>query len=302
VTVDEVIAGVPGWAGARVEIEPIQRGPTNETYRVTVDGTRYCVRIPRAVPSLVPIDRATEYENTLAAAKSGAGPAVVLALGPLPALVLEWIDGAPQTAALLRESPDAMRKLAEAARRLHAGPPFRGELDLFRVRRDYRRICREHGIPVPDGYDGYEALARRIEEALTVQGHRLVPCNNDLVASNLIDEGDRFRIVDYEYSAMNDPCFELGNAAAESQLTGAHVEELVACYFGRPLRSRVARAQLWSLMADYSWTLWACIQHATDEQGAAAWAVEADRRYAAAVAGFEGRELGRRLRDVTRSE
>lgn len=298
--VEEVIAAVPGWRPGRVAVELVQRGPTNETYRVTADGVPYCVRIPRAGRSLVPIDRAAEYENTVTAATTGVGARVLHAVGPLPALVLEWIDGVPQTAERLRASPESLRKLADALRLLHAGPAFRGRLDVFAVRRHYRALCAAHDIPVPVGYDDYEALLERIGRALTASERELVPCHNDLAAENVIDVGDRFRIVDYEYSAMNDPCFELGNAAAESQLSEEHVEELVGRYVGRADPVRTARTQLWSAVANHAWTLWACLQQAAEPDEADAWAAEAARRFEAALAAFEGPALGRCLRDAAR--
>ena len=45
-----------------------------------------------------------------------------------------------------------------------------------------------------------------------------VPCHNDLLAENYLDDGDRLWIVDYEYSGNNDPTFELGNTCQELRL------------------------------------------------------------------------------------
>ena len=44
-----------------------------------------------------------------------------------------------------------------------------------------------------------------------------VPCNNDLLAANFIDDGERIWLIDYEYSGNNDACFELGNIWGECQ-------------------------------------------------------------------------------------
>jgi len=301
-TVEEVIAGISEWAGKHVDVEPIEGGLTNLNYRLTVEGIRYCVRIPGAGSSLLAIDRRVEYHNTLAAAQTGVGAAVVHAVGEPPVMVLEWIDGVVQTEELLQTAPDSIRKIAEATRRLHAGPAFQRHFDMFEIQHGYRELCGERDFEIPDTYDDHEPLVRRIEEAVAVQGHDLVPCNNDLLAANFIDQGDRFRLIDYEYSGMNDPCFELGNAAAESKLGDEQVEELIAQYFGRPLRNRVARAHLWALMANYGWTLWACIQHAVSDIDFDFWAWGVDDKYARAVEAFEGPSFGRWLDDVTRGD
>ncbi len=65
-----------------------------------------------------------------------------------------------------------------------------------------------------------------------------VPCNNDLLAANFIDDGDRIWIIDFEYAGNNDPCFELGNIWSESTLDAPLLDHLVTAYYG----ARAARA------------------------------------------------------------
>ena len=89
-----------------------------------------------------------------------------------------------------------------------------------------------------------------------------MPCNNDLLAANFIDDGETIWLIDYEYSGNNDACFELGNIWGECQLPDEALEALVAEYYGRPLRNKVARAMLLGLAGKYGWTLWGAIQAA----------------------------------------
>ena len=95
---------------------------------------------------------------------------------------------------------------------------------------------------------------------MRVRAEPTVPCNNDLLAENFIEVDGVMRLIDYEYSGNNEPAFELGNIWSESNLSLAQLEELVAHYYGRPLRNKVARARLWGLMSKYGWTLWGSIQ------------------------------------------
>jgi thiamine kinase-like enzyme len=137
--------------------------------------------------------------------------------------------------------------------------------------------------------------------ALAVRPARLVPCNNDLLAGNFIDDGERVWIIDYEYSGNNDACFELGNIASECAMTDAGLAELVGAYYGRPRRSKIARARLFGLVARYGWTLWGAIQAGTSplQVDFWSWAME---RYEAAAAGFTGPGFGRLLEDVQRDD
>ena len=301
-TIDEVIAGVPAWAGRDVQAESIEGGLTNANYRLTVDGgEQYCVRIPGKDSSLLAVDRMAEYRNTLAAAEAGVGAHVAYTVGDEPVMVLEWIDGEVQDEETLHRE-GAVEQIAASVRRLHAGPAFGNAFDMFRIQQRYRAICREHDFKIPDDYDDHEPIVRRIEEAMAVQGADLVPCNNDLLAANYIATPAGFRIIDYEYSGMNDPCFELGNTVAESKLGHARLERLIELYFGAPLRNRVARAHLWAAMANYGWTLWACIQREVSDIDFDFWEWGVDDKYARAAAAFTGPELAGWLDDVRRSD
>jgi len=87
-----------------------------------------------------------------------------------------------------------------------------------------------------------------------------VPCHNDLLAENYLDDGERLWIVDYEYSGNNDPTFELGNTAQELGFDDDRLRELCAAYFGEVTAAVVARCRVQMLMSDVGWTLWAAIQ------------------------------------------
>jgi thiamine kinase-like enzyme len=87
-----------------------------------------------------------------------------------------------------------------------------------------------------------------------------VPCHNDLLAENYLDDGRRLWIVDYEYSGNNDPTFELGNTAQELGFDDDRLGGLVSAYFGTATPSLLARSRLQMVMSDVGWTLWAVIQ------------------------------------------
>ena len=78
----------------------------------------------------------------------------------------------------------------------------------------------------------YAAQFAAIREALAADD-TTVPCNNDLLAANFVEDGDRVWLIDYEYSGNNDPCFELGNIWRECRLSLDQLDELVTSYYGR---------------------------------------------------------------------
>jgi thiamine kinase-like enzyme len=281
--IDDVLARL--WPGQPASAEPIAAGLTNQNYRVEVDGVPYFVRLPGASTDLLAVDRGNELFNTRAAAESGVGAAVV-AQDPLSgAFALEWIDGRTMSNRLFTADAMAPQRIAASLRQLHAGPRFRDDFNMFRLCEFYLRVADERSIRVPDGYRDELPRVARIEAACSVRPMPTVPCHNDLLAENYLLDGQRLRIVDYEYSGNNDPTFELGNTAQELGFDTARQEQLCAAYFGEASPGLLARMRLQMIMSDVGWTLWAAIQAAisTIDYDFWGWALERWGRASAAL-------------------
>ena len=290
-TIEMVIDAIPAWAGRAVDAEPIAAGLTNANWKVTVDGTPHFVRIPGAATDLLAVDRANERYNTRAAAEAGVGPAVLHELAEWDVFVLAWVDARTMTIEALG-APGIPTRVAAALRQLHAGPRFRDDFDMFRTTERYLRVVGERAITIPDGYRTRLDRLPLIEAALAVHPLATVPCHNDLLAENYLDDGERLWLVDYEYSGNNDPTFELGNTCQEQGWDEARIRELCAAYFGEATDALLARMRLQMIMSDVGWTLWAAIQAAisTIDYDFFGWAEERWARAHAAIDGpdFEG--------------
>jgi thiamine kinase-like enzyme len=299
VAVEDVLEAVPELHGA-TGVEPLAGGLTNTNYKVTTPGGCYVVRISGKDTGLLAIDRKNEAHNTRCAAESGVGAPLVAAVPEHDALVLEFLDGEVMNPEKLRKG-DRIALVADACRRLHSGPRFLHDFDMFEIQRGYIEVVQERGFRLPDRYLEFEPQVRALELAMRVRSEPTVPCNNDLLAENFIDVGGELRLIDYEYSGNNEPSFELGNVWSESNLSLAQLEELIAAYYGSPLRNKVARARVWGLMSKYGWTLWGSIQDGVSDLDFDfwGWAME---KYDRAVAEFDGAGFERLLEDVQLSD
>ena len=247
------------WPGREIRISSIAAGLTNQNFRVEVDAEPYFVRIPGPATELLAIDRGNELFNTRAAAEAGVGPRVVQHDPESGAIVLAWLPGRTRSNAAFSADGSPTR-IAAVLRRLHAGPRFRDRFDMFRLSERYLRLVDDRAIAVPGGYREHLGQLPRIQAALAVDPLPSVPCHNDLLAENYLDDGERLWIVDYEYSGNNDPTFELGNTAQELGFDDHRLEALVAAYFGEATPALLARCHLQMVMSDVGWTLWAAIQ------------------------------------------
>ena len=242
-----------------MELSPLSGGLTNENYLVEAGGTKYVMRLPGQSTELLSIDRANEVYNSKAAATTGIGPKVLEHVPGIDAMVLEFIAGPTMSAKTLQSERMAAR-MAESFHRLHAAPRFLQDFDMFRLIEYYLRIVAEHDVTIPADYRDWLPTVSDIERAVRVAALPAAPCHNDLLCENFIDDGSSLRIVDYELSGNNDPCFDLGNTAQEAEFDPDLRAALCEAYFGRLDRRQLARMNLFALMSDVGWTLWGAIQ------------------------------------------
>jgi thiamine kinase-like enzyme len=290
-----LLDSIPLTAARPRTVVDLPGGLTNRNLKVTTPSAVVVVRIPGPGSELLEINRDHEYRNSVAAAQAGVGPPVVHHR-PGEGITVEFLPGRTLGDDDLRD-PATLALVAAACRRLHAGPRFVGEFDMFAVQARYRHIVAEHGFRVPERYDDFAPAAVRIRAALGPR--RTVPCHNDLLAGNLLvvadgAGGEEVRIVDYEYSGNNDACFELGNIWSEATLPAELLDVLVTAYFGSPRREHVARARLFALMSQYGWTLWASIMAGSSTLDFDFWGWGM-QKYERALATFDGPEFERLL-------
>jgi thiamine kinase-like enzyme len=258
-----LLDSVPVLTGRRSVVD-LGGGLTNSNLRVTTDRGDFVVRLSANTTGFLGIDRDVEHANSVAAHAAGVGAEVVAYRPEQHMLVLRYLPGRTLTPAEIRD-PARTQWIADAVRRLHAGPAFQSVFDMRRIRRRYLSAVQAEGFRLPAGYLELGSAYERLEAALGQAPEDLAPCNNDLLAANFIEDADRIWIIDYEYSGMNEPSFELGNLALENGLSEADTTALCAAYWRLPSDQKVARALAWGLLAQYGWTLWASIQDAVSD-------------------------------------
>jgi thiamine kinase-like enzyme len=258
VTLEEVIVRIPRWTGARIVTSTLGGGITNLNYRLDVEGESFVVRIPGKDSELLGIDRPREHACTLAASQSGVGPEVVDYLEAEEVLVTSFIPG---RAISMEEMgrPTTIRRVAESLRRYHSGPAFPGTFSALETIREYLRISRS-GASLPLRIDWMVERAEAIDGALRAVARTPRPCHNDLLLGNFIDDGDLIRIVDWEYAAMGDPFFDLGNFAVHHGFSDTQDVMLLEAYLGQATAPDMARLKLMKIVSDLREAMWAMVQ------------------------------------------
>ncbi|MFN8411441.1 MAG: choline/ethanolamine kinase family protein [Anaerolineales bacterium] len=294
--IEEVVSKVDDWKGKDVVIQHLSGGLTNTNYKIIVDGKPFFVRVPGEGTELLAIDRNNEYHNSKAAANAGVGPKILRHFPEYSVMVLEFLDGKTMSKDSLNEAGIPTR-MAQSIKRLHAGERFLTDFNMFRLTEYYLRLCKERNITIPDGYLERMSTVNEIEKAMSAKPLATVPCNNDLLAENYIDDGTQLWLIDYEYSGNNDPTFELGNTCQEMQFNDEQIKEVCAAYFGQATPAMIARMKLNMIMSDVGWGLWAAIQAkiSTIDFDFWGWAIE---RWGRAVEKMDSAEFAIWMKDI----
>jgi thiamine kinase-like enzyme len=258
--VEEIVERI--WPGRSVQIEVLGGGITNRNFKVTLPDGVYVLRIGGKDTELLGIDRRVEHEASLAAAAVGVGPEVVDFVEPEGYLVTRFIEGDVVEPEAIRES-QALRRVAQSLRAVHAGPPIAARFDPFRVVEAYAATAATHGVSVPPAFERARATAALVERARGPIPER--PCHNDLLTANFIDDGERIRIVDWEYAGMGDVFFDLANFAVNNGLAEDEIKELLGAYFGEARAEDERTLTLMRFMSDFREAMWGVVQQALSD-------------------------------------
>ena len=258
---DDLLNQVPKLQ-VRSAVTELSGGLTNRNLKIQTPTGDFVARISSNKSALLSIDRKAEYENSKIAAAVGVGAPVYDFLPEFGLLVIGFLPGKTFNSLDVASN---LPRIAQSVKKLHSAKPFVSDFDMFVIQQNYLSIVTEQGFRLPDNYLTYTSHLTQMKQAFKILDEGKVACNNDLLAANFIDDGDKIWLIDYEYSGNNDACFELGNIYSESSLSYEQLIELVDAYYGKHRPDKIARAWLYALLARYGWTLWASIQNSISE-------------------------------------
>ncbi len=247
------------WHGKEISIEPLSGGITNTNFRIIVNGSSFFVSIPGSNSRLLGVDWYNKFNNANICGEAGLSPKIVQGFPLKKVIVLEFLPFALCSVESLRRF-SVQRRLIQTLKVLHGGASFWQEFDMFCLIESYLETIKNRDLVLPVGLPEYRARILETGEALAPYRQALVPCHNDLVPENVMDDGDRVFLLDFDYSGNNDPCFDLGSISVEAGYNDTQVRELARAYYGLASETIVARIHLHGILADIGWSLWSVIQ------------------------------------------
>lgn len=156
-------------------------------------------------------------------------------------------------------------KIAPILQTIHASSKeLRGEFAPFEEIKKYESLIEEK-IP----YANYEAVREEVfslEKRLADLGVDRKSCHIDLVPENFIESPQgRLYLIDWEYSSMNDPMWDLAALFLESEFTRQEEEDFLSHYESEQTPVSREKIAIYKILQDAIWSLWTVYK---EEQGA----------------------------------
>ena len=251
------IQSLPIWQGKPV-LTPLNGGRTNLNFKVTDESGSYVVRLGDDIPAHH-VMRFNELAASRAAHAAGLSPEVVFADSGLT--VIRHIDSKTLAEPDVAQ-PHYLPRIVELMRRCHYDLPghLRGPVLMFwvfHVIRDYAATLAEHASPHAPHLPHFLAVAEALEAAIgpitPVFGH------NDLMAANILDDGTRLWLIDWDYAGYNSALFDLGGLASNNSFTEAQEQEMLGLYYDKApdpaLLHRYHAMKCASLLREVMWSM-----------------------------------------------
>lgn len=237
-------------------------GLTNYNYIITVHGKDYVVRQPGGMTNLM-IDRKIEKVNNLIASKFGINSECVYFDEVSGIKISVYINNSRNIAQNDPCCDVSIKAVSDLMKRIHSSQMyFPNTFDWQKELNKYEQIIQE----LNGGFFfDYAELKNQLLEYMqkNIKNILSVPCHNDTVPENfLIDDEGKAYLVDWEYSGMNDPSWDVAAYILESRLTTEAIENLLLDYYGQfPEKEEILKIKCYMVAQDLLWMVWAMIRH-----------------------------------------
>jgi thiamine kinase-like enzyme len=236
----EVFARLEKGSGVVISNMVRLAGFTNRVYAVETRAGRFCLRIPGSGTAEI-IDRKREAANARRAVQAGVAPEIVY-LAAEGVMVTRFVSGAkPLSGRAFLDDRGAVARAASALRRLHDdAEDFTGVFEAFATVDRYAALLLERQGQEHRGLAEAIAEASEVRAALDANPPSLRPCHCDTTGANMLDTGEQVWLIDWEYSGMNDPMWDLAYLSLQADFGGDLDQALLEAYLGRPADAREA--------------------------------------------------------------
>lgn len=257
----KMISEIPCFVNSRInEIEILHGGITNNNYKVTIDQVTYAVRLA-GVGTIEYINRSAEKHNAQVMADKGISALIVYYDETTGNQVCHYIHGKTLHSEDFK-GEKYLSKAAQVFRKYHySNDKFYSEFLPLKEIDSYVNLLAEKKF---DFYEGSELMTEKVTAIRGLFKNNpppIVPCHNDPLPVNWMDDDKKFYLIDWEYAGMNDPIFDLAALAIEAELNVEQEHFLLQEYFGEsPTEKQLGSLVINKFLCDVLWAYWSILQ------------------------------------------
>ena len=239
-------------------------GMSNKNFKVVKGCSEYVLRVP-GNGSEGMVVRSNEEQNSMQACKMGINPPVRYVNAKNGIKLADYVKNAETLNGATIQRTSNMDKIVKIFQTLHhSHVRFGNEFNVFNEILSYEHLLEKANGRMYEGYEPVREKVFRLEEYLNGLGVSVKPCHNDLVAENFLKAEDgTIYLIDWEYSGMNDPMWDIAALFLENNFTDENQDYFLSHYFEgiEPANAR-KKILAYQILMDYLWTVWTCIKEA----------------------------------------
>ena len=249
-----------------LKVEDYERigGLTNRNYKLNRGGNAVVLRLPGWGTARF-IDRSSERANQEVAALAGFTPQSIYFNDRTGVKITRFFPEAKALDAREARLPQWRDEVALLLGRFHSsGLVFAKRFDGFAMAKTYERIAAGRLARFYRNFAKVKARVMALEGPLAAISAVPVACHNDLVPENILRTASGLTLIDWEYSGMNDPAWDLASFFIESGFGPDDEAAFLSAYRGQAAsesgKDLMTRISAFKLLQDYLWSLWSLLQ------------------------------------------
>ncbi|KRO24068.1 hypothetical protein IV88_GL000839 [Pediococcus argentinicus] len=243
-------------------------GMTNTNYEVEFDDKNYFIRIPGKWTEVM-INRKNETKNAKTASDLGLNVKTIYINDQTGIKITESVHNGVTLSSRMVKISNNLADIAHTLNELHnADITFENSFIFLKEWKEYEDLVEEQNASFYPNYEQNKSNVLKLVDLLKNKyGLESQPCHNDLVAENFIRSSTgRLYLIDWEYSGMNDPFWDLAALCNESELNDTEEREFLVKYFGRnPKESEITKLQIFKVLQDILWSTWTVAKESAGE-------------------------------------
>lgn len=238
-------------------------GMTNKNFKVTLDKKDYILRIPGNGTDEM-IDRKSEKKNSLLANELNIDTEILHFNENNGIKMSRFINNAETINPITAKREDNMILITNILKKLHSsGVKFDNRFDVFEKINEYEELLVKNKGNNYNDYLEVKTQVMKLKDILIELGEDIKPCHNDTVPENFVRDGERLYLIDWEYSGMNDPMWDLAAHILECEFNEEEEELFLDTYFqGNVDHKYRTKILIFKICQDFLWSIWTNIKEA----------------------------------------